>query len=433
MCGAIMLLSFSLRNFTSYQDFEYIDFRPSSIKKLKEGAFHTITNPNDENKKEYIYSTNAIFGANASGKSNLIFALRMLVRLIESSATWTEGKKIPVYHPYKLAHESAEAPIYFELEFIVENLKYNYIIEFDRNNIVQESLDFYPNGLKANLFRRSKDSDWKNISFGKFYSGGIKQIPFFANQSYLSVAGRSAGTPQIIKDVYDFITNHIYCISTHVPTSYNKISESYNKFPALQEIASKFIPNIGISADKLIAKTIKSEDPEKDDKYEIFIQRKNDQDKLIDFDFYDESDGTRHLIELLPLITLSFLKNCVLVIDELDSSLHTELAVLLIKIFNDPNLNRKGSQLIFTSHNLQLMDKEIFDKEQIWFADKVDKRTKIYSLADFDSKTVTNDSPFRKWYMHGKFGALPEINYSNISELIESISQIVLEYKEETD
>lgn len=424
-----MLLSFSLRNFSSYQDSEYIDFRPSSIKKLREGTFHTFVNPNDDAKKEYVYSTNAIFGANASGKSNLIFALRMLISLTEKSATLDEGKKIPAYFPYKLCYESSTAPIGFELEFIVNNIKYLYSIEYDRNSIINESLDFYPNGLKANLFKRDKDSDWKTIHFGKFYTGGVKQIPFFNNQSYLSVAGRSAGTPQIIKDVYNFLTNGIFCISTHVPASYYKISESYEQLPALQEIASQFIPNIGISADKLFTKTIKSEDPEKDDRYEICIQRKDDLNNLIDFDYHDESDGTRHLIELLPMITVAFLRPSVLVIDELDSSLHSELAILLIKIFNDPKLNKQGSQLIFTSHNLQLMDKEIFDKEQIWFADKVDKKTKIYSLSDFDSKTVTNDSPFRKWYMNGKFGALPEINYSKISELIENIQNIVLEYK----
>jgi AAA15 family ATPase/GTPase len=425
-----MLLSFSLRNFSSYQDSEYIDFRPSSIKKLREGVFHTFINPNDDSKKEYAYSTNAIFGANASGKSNLIFALRMLLSLIEKSATWQEGKKIPTYHPYKLCYESSTAPTRFELEFILSNIKYLYVVEYDRKSILYESLDFYPNGLKANLFKKEEGSDWKTIKFGKFYTGGMKQVPFFNNQSYLSVAGRSAGTPKILKDVYEFLIDNIFCISTHVPASYYKISESYEQLPALQEIASKFIPNIGISADKLFTKTIKSEDPEKDDRYEICIQRKDDLDNLIDFDYHDESDGTRHLIELLPLITISFLRPSVLVIDELDSSLHSELAILLIKIFNDPNLNKKGSQLIFTSHNLQLMDKEIFDKEQIWFADKVDKKTKIYSLSDFDSKTVTNDSPFRKWYMNGKFGALPEVNYSKISELIENIQNIVLEYKE---
>lgn len=425
-----MLLSFCLRNFTSYQDSEYIDFRPSSIKRLKEGSYFTVENPNDNSKKEYFYNTNAIFGANASGKSNLIFGIRTLVRFIEKSATWEENKKIPLYFPYKLCYESSQSPIRFEIEFLVNSIKYLYILEYNQDEIIYESLDFYPNGLKASLFKRLENSDWKKISFGKFYTGGIKQIPLFKNQSYLSMAGRSAGTPQLIKDVYNFISNNIYCISTHAPSSYYKISESYQSIPVLQEIASKFIPNIGISADRLITRTIKSDDPEKDDKYEICIERKDDRDNVIPFDYHDESDGTKHLIEILPLLTIAFLKPCVLVIDELDSSLHSELAFLLIKIFNDPKLNKQGSQLIFTSHNLQLMDKDIFDKEQIWFADKVDKRTKVYSLADFDSKTVTNESPFRKWYMHGKFGAVPEINYSNISELIENINSIFFESKE---
>lgn len=425
-----MLLSFSLRNFTSYKDLEYIDFRPSSIKKLNEDSYQTINNPNDENKKEFAYRTSAIFGANASGKSNLIFGLRILLGIIENSATWTEDKKILGYLPYKLSADSETAATLFELEFIdLSNIKFYYSLEYNQNQILNESLDFYPNGVKANLFKRIEKNDWKSIAFGKNYTGGIKQLPFFKNQSYLSVAGRSAGAPQIIRDVYYFLTKHIICISTHAPTPYHKISQGYNDLPALQTIASAFIPNIGINADALIVKEVKNHDPTIESTYDLYVQRKSDEGKIVEFKYHDESDGTRHLIELLPLLSVAFLKRFILVVDELDSSLHCELAILLIKIFNDPALNKHGSQLIFTSHNLQLMDKEIFTKEQIWFADKVGKKTKIYSLADFDSSTVKNDSPFRKWYMHGKFGALPEVNYSKISEIIENIPDIFMQFR----
>lgn len=429
-----MLLSFSLRNFTSYKDLEYIDFRPSSVKKIAEDSYQTITNPNDEQKKEYVYRTNAIFGANASGKSNLIFGLRVLLGIIENSATWMEDKKIPAYFPYKLSSESEHAATFFEIEFVdVSDIKFCYSIEYNQNKIINETLDFYPNGVKANIFKRTENSDWKTIKFGKHYIGGTKQLPFFKNQSYLSVAGRSAGAPQIVRDIYEFLTKRIVCLSTHDPISYLKISESYNALPALREIASLFIPNIGINADALIVKEIENSDPNSESTYDLYIQRKTEEGKVVEFHHHDESDGTKHLIELLPLISAAFLRRCILVIDELDSSLHCELAILLIKIFNDPKLNKSGSQLIFTSHNLQLMDKDIFNKEQIWFADKVGKRTKIYSLADFDSSMIKNDSPFRKWYMHGKFGALPEINYSNISELIENIHEIFLKSQTEDD
>lgn len=425
-----MLLSFSLKNFTSYKDLECIDFRPSSIKKLDEDAYQTIDNPNDEKKKEFVYRTSAIFGANASGKSNLIFGLRTLLGIVEKSATWTEDKKISGYLPYKLSADSETAPILFELEFIdTSDIKFFYSIEYNQNQVLNESLDFYPNGVKANLFKRIESNNWKNIAFGKHYTGGIKQLPFFKNQAYLSIAGRNAGAPQIIRDVYEFLTKRIISVSTHVPNSYHKISQGYNDLPALQAIASRFIPNIGINADGLIVKEIESSDPNIESTYELYVQRKSDEGKIIEFKYHDESDGTKHLIELLPLLSVAFLNRFIVVVDELDSSLHCELAILLIKIFNDPALNKYGSQLIFTSHNLQLMDKDIFTKEQIWFADKVGKKTEIYSLADFDSATVKNDSPFRKWYMHGKFGALPEINYSEISEMIENIPKIFMEFR----
>jgi AAA15 family ATPase/GTPase len=427
-----MLLSFSLRNFTSYKDLEYIDFRPSSVKRLNEDSYQTIENPNDEKKKEFVYRTSAIFGANASGKSNIIFGLRMLLGITENSATWAEDKKISGYHPYKLSADSANASTFFEIEFIdLSNIKFCYSLEYDQNRIINETLDFYPNGVKANLFKRANNSDWKTVTFGKHYTGGVKQLPFFQNQTYLSIAGRSAGSPKIIRDVYEFLVKRIFCISTHAPTPYAHISQGYNDMPALRKIASDFIPNIGINADALIVKEIKANDPALDSTYDLYVQRITDEGDTVEFKYDDESDGTRHLIELLPLISAAFLNRFIVVVDELDSSLHCELAILLIRIFNDPALNKHGSQLIFTSHNLQLMDKDIFTKEQIWFADKVGKKTEIYSLANFDASLVKNDSPFRKWYMHGKFGALPEINYSKISELIQNISNIFQKDKEE--
>ena len=205
-----MLLSFSLRNFTSYKDLEYIDFRPSSVKRLNEDSYQTIENPNDEKKKEFVYRTSAIFGANASGKSNIIFGLRMLLGITENSATWAEDKKISGYHPYKLSADSANTSTFFEIEFIdLSNIKFCYSLEYDQNRIINETLDFYPNGVKANLFKRANNSDWKTVTFGKHYTGGVKQLPFFQNQTYLSIAGRSAGSPKIIRDVYEFLVKRI--------------------------------------------------------------------------------------------------------------------------------------------------------------------------------------------------------------------------------
>jgi AAA15 family ATPase/GTPase len=155
----------------------------------------------------------------------------------------------------------------------------------------------------------------------------------------------------------------------------------------------------------------------KDRKYKPLFLHLTDTGSGELFEEEKESDGTRKLFHLAPLIIETLSKGGVLIMDELDNSMHPFMAELIIKLFNDKRINKSNAQLIFSTHNINLMSSELLRRDQIWFTEKQDGMTKFYSLDDFDKKKVKPQSPFNQWYAEGRFGAVPAINYQGIVEL----------------
>ncbi|MBJ5459526.1 ATP-binding protein, partial [Salmonella enterica subsp. enterica serovar Typhimurium] len=131
-----------------------------------------------------------------------------------------------------------------------------------------------------------------------------------------------------------------------------------------------------------------------------------------------ESEGTQKLFEIIPLIRSAFNNSMVVIIDELDNSLHPHIADLIVKLFNDPDVNKKGSQLIFSTHNMQLMTPEKMRRDQIWFCEKNKGASALYSLDDFDKKKVKTTTPYASWYDEGRFGGVPDINYLKVAKFL---------------
>ena len=139
----------------------------------------------------------------------------------------------------------------------------------------------------------------------------------------------------------------------------------------------------------------------------ITIHKMNDSDQEVEFDIDDESDGTQRLFEIAGLWLYVLEYGEVILIDELDRSLHPVLSKALIKMFNNPEINKNNAQLIFTTHDTTLLDGEIFRPDQIWFTEKDNSMTKLYSLFDFRPRE--NES-LQKGYLLGRYGAIPFIN-----------------------
>lgn len=421
-----MIVELTIQNFRSIRDEVILSFYVENPKQHL--SSHVAYPAND---KFGILRSIGIYGANASGKSNVLMAFEALRYISVGSGDAKEGDAVPCYEPYLLSPSSKTAPVLFELEFFNEqNIRYLYRVSFDQYAINEESLDFYPNGVKANIFNRTSEDTWETISFGGLYKGGTKRIPFFKNNSYLSKAGENAAAPEMIRSAYKCLRSSVHHLNVdervlsrnlhkdedmlkkissilcQVDTGITDVQVKINEQP---EIPSDFLEQIPERAREIIwlqhsrsfvfAHTTETGD------CELF------KEKL-------ESEGTRKLFSILPLLIDVFNSGGVLIVDELDASLHPHIAELIIKLFNDSKVNTNNAQLLFSTHNIQLMDSQKLRRDQIWFTQKHEGVTLAYSLSEFDKNKIKSNSPFGHWYDQGRFGAIPQINYKVIADAL---------------
>lgn len=375
-----------------------------------------------------------IYGANASGKSNFLLALYALSYMIVGSYKLNEGDEIPCYEPYLLSEGCKSSPTKFDVEFYVpikdhdQPLRFRYCVAFTTNQVVEENLFFYPSTQKAMIFDRGPGDSWNEIPFGSLYKGGRKRIPFFANNTYLSKAGNSADTPQLIRDVYNYFRKNFDHLGTGqqiIMAKWYENERTVEMVSSLLSLVDTGISNINIKKndDQRIDKFL-GDIPDdvkrlvlEDRQYKSLFEHLTDTGSKEYFDQSKESTGTRKLFNLAPLIIDTLRNGGVLIMDELDNSMHPFIAELIIKLFNDSRINKGNAQLIFSTHNVNLMSSELLRRDQIWFTEKQKGSTTLYSLADFDKKKIKSQSPFNQWYAEGRFGAVPAIDYHGIIAL----------------
>jgi len=432
-----MIINLAITNHRSIKDRVALSMLPAkAFKELPENLFKA-------NEKIELLRSACIYGANASGKSNLLSGLINFGKYILDSTDLKLNQDINLYDPFLLDTKSAKLPSKFEIDFIAEdNIRYEYIVEISQKRVEFESLFFYPKGQKAKVFVRSKGNP---IDFGTVIKGGKKSIEsrLLDNQLFLSKA-----TNEKTEALY-----HVY---------------NYFKFTDIFDIQNFNIPFGSISSD-LIARLLKEKDesflvklknlinaldtgiisfdirksegipflkglPEealgiyneeifsmlsKELSFEISTYHNAYDEngnalKPVPFSIERESSGTKSLFALATFILDSLEKGTLFVIDEFEKNLHPSLVRFLIGLYHNPKINTKNAQIVFTTHDTSLLSNELFRRDQIWFTDKNSKGvTELYSLADISG--VRNNIPYDKWYLSGRFGATPVINEPNIS------------------
>ncbi|HDL7347818.1 MULTISPECIES: AAA family ATPase [Enterobacterales] len=379
-----------------------------------------------------------VYGANASGKSNVLMAFEAIKFIATESGDLKEGKRIPCHDPYALSASNVISPVHFEAEFYsAEGNRFVYEVKFTKDQIVFESLDYYPSRVKANLFTRYEDDSWESIKFGGHYKGGIKKIPFFKNNSYLSKAGDNAATPDIIKEAYNFFRKQI----RHIGLKEKIRISSFGDREDVVNDTAKVLCMVDTGISGIAVKEMDSELPikmdddipqeikeiiEEDYKYRYMFSHATEEGGSVSFSINRESEGTQKLFEIIPLIKSAFDEKKVVIFDELDNSLHPHIADLIVRLFNDPDVNKKGSQLVFSTHNMQLMTPEKMRRDQIWFCEKRSGASFVYSLDDFDKKKVKTTTPYANWYDEGRFGGVPDINYLKIASFLSDYEPTVM-------
>ncbi|MDD2798024.1 MAG: ATP-binding protein [Bacteroidales bacterium] len=409
-----MLIDFAVTNFRSIKERQ--EFSMQTVARIDELIENTIETDDEELVRSAI-----IYGRNASGKSNLLLAMDTLQNLTTDAAFFTKE----AYKPYKLDTESTLTSTTFEINFIVFKIKYNYSIEFDEKLVVKEILYFFPNGKKTLLFNRKFD----DIKTGPSFRGSVELLKngLYPNQSIIS----KVSTQKIdsLIPIYQFFNRH-FITQTFFGNDINLHSHLENNFDnpnlpnqllnlsKLLSVADTGISNIKVKSNieedlpvqmsKNLKKKIIEENP-----IEIFtthnICEGNNIVRTIDFSLEEESEGTKKLLSFGSVMLDCLNDGDVMIVDELDKSLHPKLTKALIQIFNNPKSNPNNAQLIFASHDVSLLSNQLFRRDQIWFAEKnIGGASQFHSLADI--KGVRSTISYEKYYMNDAFGGTPVIN-----------------------
>jgi AAA15 family ATPase/GTPase len=426
-----MIIDFSFTNFRSFKDKTEFTLKADSLKSKIDNTFEaelisgsTIS----------LLKTAVVYGANASGKSNFIKAFLAFTWLIKNSHKFELDKQqINCYEPFELDVNTQNSPVNFKISFIIDVIKYDYEISFDKRNIVLEKLEFSPKGQTSNLFERilSNDTDYDTVELGKNLVD--KRIPkrIFKNQLYLSKFGIDTPHDQLTP-VFRYLSN------INVWNAYDKfsISDLSNEISVLisqsendnlKNRLSKLIRISDTKIESIASKELKREDfklpdvlPDEivdkfyeNNKVKTFSYHKlfdgNKEVGIKEFDFNKKaSTGTKVLFALGGKILQTLDKGGVIVFDELDNSLHPKLCKFLIRLFNSRISNPKNAQLIFATHEVTLLDKDVFRKDQIWFAQKNKfGSSEMYCANEFEG--LRDNTNFELWYRTGKFGGNPKI------------------------
>lgn len=397
-----MIIDFTISNFRSIQaeqTFSLYAQNPGSY------LLDNISYP--AGSKIGVLKSAGIYGANASGKSNVLLAFEALQYLILASGRLKDGSLIECCEPFQLSKKNKAEPVRFEVEFVIPNgTRYVYKVAFTRQRIVAEHLSFYPSSKPALIFDRAEADTWETVKFGTLFAGGKKRMPFFSNNAYLSKAGDSADTPELIRNVYNYFRNDWLRLGLNEEVHLDGWVDDqvlFSKVSAWLGLVDAGVSGVVIRENKVDVKSVKLPDgmPERlkesilrDMKRSFLFAHLAEGNSMELFDLEKESAGTRRLFRLAPLIVNALDNGGVLIVDELDHSMHPFMAELIIKLFNDLELNRGKAQLIFSTHNIHLMSPEHFRRDQIWLTEKTNGATRLFSLEDFDKNKVKPESPF---------------------------------------
>lgn len=428
-----MVLEFSIQNFRSIKDLQTISFVASSLKSSPDNLFVDEKNVVSKGKNK-IFKTVGIYGANGSGKSNVIKALDSFVKVLVSQPSSLSNLR-DLCQPFLYQEDSLNTESYFQIVLLINGVKYRYGLT-TKVNLEKDS-----NGPERST--EIVTAEW-------LYSdkNGKTTILFQREGNQMSKIGLQSKTkiPSSLPFKHTLFLTHASAFDTHgdcyIITDYlrrlftSNFEVNHDKFRWMsvnniqdEEYKNKFI-NL-LSSFNLPYDDIFLEDDVEDyrlkDVYpqdKIVFRKKylhKNELKTIELNLKkNESAGTQKMFDLAGLILRAFNLDqpAFIILDEIDSNFHPSLLIQLINLFNNAGFNKSNTQILFTSHDTNLMSPTIMRRDQFFFTEKKeDLSTRLFSLSDL--KGIRNDADFAKQYLSGYYGALPYLhNYcTNQKEL----------------
>jgi len=441
-----MLIRFVVENFLSFKEETEFNMLTGNVTQHPEHVQHTKQGID-------ILPAAVIYGGNASGKTNLVAAMAKAQEII-TKGTATKDTNFSL-SKYGLSQSYSKKPTKFEFEFKTDKAIYAYGLVIDFDQVIEEWLYSISAKKKDEILFSRKG---KEIEFGKKYVKNKKDKSFLENearglrinQPFLAEA--NARNISFLDDAFSWFQDRLRVIYPNSSFfAYNGSFES-DKLDFINYLLSVADTNVVVALEEIDAEQMKKKNPdfrriindshaqmkkidlafEVDNQYYFYVgydddgtlhgsklvsvHADNETSEEIVFDFLVESDGTIRIIDLAPSIYESIFGNMVIIIDEIDRSMHPLLSKKLLEIFfNQRQDSNKLGQLICTTHEDLMIDKELLRPDEIWFVQKTDKgASKLYPLSEFK---LWESMDIREGYLNGRFGAIPNIDNTNSDNL----------------
>ena len=397
-----MLVEFSVENYLSFKERVTFSMLASSDKEHEDANVITL-----ENGKRYL-KTAAVYGANASGKSNLLKAMSFLATFVRESHQKQIGTPTGVI-PFKLDTDCLNKPSKFDIIFYNGGVRYAYGFSATDKTVVEEYLYYYPNGRQSIIFERANINEYR-FTDDKEKQNSIK-MHNTENKLYLSTAAnwnyeKVRQAFNWLKSFYSYDDRRAY-----LATIFKYLFASSDCINlVIKWIQSIDTGIIDITIDESLAyldKDVRSEFFRYIDTYHNMYA--NGLINKVKFSMLEESEGTRKFFLLAIVLANSiYYGGHVTLVDEMDTHLHPLLLKYIVEIHNNSEKNPFNAQLIFTAHDANLLDLDLFRRDQIWFTEKNPNTgaTDLFSLYDFG---VRKDVNIEKGYLIGRYGAIPFI------------------------
>jgi len=376
-------------------------------------------------KKYELLQSAIIYGANASGKSNFLKAMAFMRRVVLNLDKVILSTDKLLHYPFQLSTETEESSSSFEMVFFINETKYRYGFEMDDNTVYSEWLYADENGKESKLFYKDIDEDelyvnrikfkeglklkvsknqlflWKcdqeggeiSASILKWFSR-LNMIDGMENEQYISEAMRQMENEKFKKELVSLIKTADIGIEDVLLDEEEIPRSVIEEMPLPTELKKQFLDSDSLKRVSLLTHHKKYDE-------------NNNEIGITTFELdKEESKGTQKFFKMSAPILNTLREGKMLIIDELDASLHPMLTQHLIKLFHNKRINKHNAQLIFATHDTNLLHNSMFRRDQIWLTQK-DKygATELYSLAQF--KSVRKNEDFEKKYIQGKYGAVP--------------------------
>ena len=387
-----MFIDFSVQNFRSIRERQTLSLVATKDKTYQDT--HVVETGNSAVPRAL--RTAGLYGANGSGKTNLLRAFEYFHLLVKQSFAFVPDSGTNLV-PFALQENPQSSVAEFEITLLIDAVRYQYGFRLDRQRILEEWLIVYRSqrGPGQTWFERRYDpaAGKDSYQFSEKLTGAKKvwQESTRSNALFLSTAVQF--NSEMLRPLYDWIANRpVFLNPGPIDPSYTSQRLSDTKFQGrvLSFLQASDIPVADIR--------IRPEDGR------TYFQHVTSQGEAI-FDLLDESLGTQRLFALTGPVLDILEKGLILIVDEIESSLHPLLVRRLLELFHDPATNRSGAQLLFTSHSTLLFDQSLFRRDQIYLVEKdLAQATNLVPLSDFQ---VRKDLILEKAYLDGRFGAVP--------------------------